>query len=61
MLVFFSYLVTFSLVTPLGIGVGMMISEMGLGDELTSAVLQGIVVGEQHSSIPYLPSMLHSI
>ena len=41
MLVFFSYLVTFSLVSPMGIGVGMMISGMGTDDELTVAVLQG--------------------
>ena len=60
MLVFFSYLITFSLVTPLGIGMGMMISGMGTGDELTSAVLQGIVFGELYSSIPFLLSMLHS-
>ena len=37
MLVFFSYLGTFSLVTPLGIGLGMVFS----GDDLTVAVLQG--------------------
>ena len=43
MLVFFSYLVTFSLVSPMGIGVGMMISGMGTDDELTVAVLQGKV------------------
>ena len=41
MLVFFSYLVTFSLVSPMGIGLGMMISEMGTIDDLTVAVLQG--------------------
>ena len=61
MLVFFSYLVTFSLVTPLGIGIGMMISGMGTGDELTSAVLQGMVFGELYSSILFPSPMLHSI
>ena len=45
MLVFFCYLVTFSLVSPMGIGVGMLISEMAADDEyhhLTVAVLQGM-------------------
>ena len=37
MLVFFSYLGTFSLVTPLGIGLGMVFS----GDDLARAILQG--------------------
>ena len=38
MLVFFSYLVTFSLVTPVGIGLGMIFT----GDDLSVAVLQGM-------------------
>jgi len=41
MLVFFSYLVTFSLVTPVGIGLGMIFS----GDDLSVAVLQGLAGG----------------
>eukprot|EP00090_Calanus_glacialis_P034680 TRINITY_DN5852_c0_g1_i1.p1 TRINITY_DN5852_c0_g1~~TRINITY_DN5852_c0_g1_i1.p1 ORF type:complete len:384 (-),score=70.16 TRINITY_DN5852_c0_g1_i1:90-1241(-) len=41
MLVFFSYLVTFSLVTPVGIGLGMIFS----GDDLSLAVLQGLAGG----------------
>ena len=43
MLVFFSNLITWSLVSPIGIGVGMMISEMASDDyhQLTVAVMQG--------------------
>jgi len=41
MCVFFSYLVTFSLVTPVGIGLGMIFS----GDDLSVAVLQGLAGG----------------
>ena len=40
MLVFFSYLVTLSMVSPMGIGLGMMVSEMRTDDELTVAVLK---------------------
>merc|ERR1712106_938804 len=43
MLVFFSYLVTFSLVNPFGIGMG--ISEIGTTSEVTVCVLQGIAAG----------------
>jgi len=47
MLVFFSNLVTWSLVSPIGIGVGMMISEMASDNyhELTVAVMQGLSGG----------------
>eukprot|EP00092_Neocalanus_flemingeri_P030329 GFUD01032924.1.p1 GENE.GFUD01032924.1~~GFUD01032924.1.p1 ORF type:complete len:434 (+),score=123.10 GFUD01032924.1:465-1766(+) len=48
MLVFLCYLVTFSLVSPMGIGVGMLISEMATGEDyyqLTVAVLQGLAGG----------------
>ena len=39
--VFLTYLVTFSLVNPIGIGLGMIISETGHADAVTEAVLQG--------------------
>merc|ERR1719369_2091454 len=45
MIVFFSYLITFSIVNSVGIGIGMIISELGSIDEVTSAVLQGLAGG----------------
>ena len=41
MYVFLTYLVTFSLVNPFGIALGMVISETGHSNELIEAVLQG--------------------
>ena len=41
MFVFLTYLVTFSLVNPVGIGVGMIISHTGHADGVTEAVFQG--------------------
>jgi len=43
--VFLTYLVTFSLVNPIGIGLGMIISETGHADAVTEAVLQGLAAG----------------
>jgi len=47
MLVFFSNLITWSLVSPIGIGVGMMISEMASDEyhQLTVAIMQGLSGG----------------
>ena len=41
MFVFLTYLVTFSLVNPVGIGLGMIISHTGHSDGVTEAVFQG--------------------
>ena len=41
MFVFLTYLVTFSLVNPVGIGLGMIISHTGHADGVTEAVFQG--------------------
>jgi len=45
MFVFLTYLVTFSLVNPVGIGVGMIISHTGHADGVTEAVFQGLAAG----------------
>jgi len=45
MLAFFSYLITFSIVSPLGIGLGMIISQAGSVDGLTVSVLQALAGG----------------
>ena len=41
MYVFLTYLITFSLVNPFGIALGMVISETGHSNELIEAVLRG--------------------
>jgi len=45
MFVFLTYLVTFSLVNPVGIGLGMIISHTGHSDGVTEAVFQGLAAG----------------
>ena len=45
-LAFFSYLTTFSFISPVGIGIGILISETSaIQDELVTATLQGIAGG----------------